>query len=201
MHSEKDYAHFSQKAKVRELQAEIKCEEARSPCSWCRGGCCKFGTECRKGLMVDSEYESAEDDAQEEEATVKEEMARWTVQTSAGRQVSTGCKRLEGEREARVRKQEFESKREPVMTVGEEDEEVYEEEGEELGYDGRYVVLMTSDEDEELMYETDRTGWERWITEEERLVEADRKKGEVQREGDDGRSTRRDPRVQWRAAG
>ena len=100
VHTEKEYEHFRQKEKVRALQAGIKCEEARSPCSWCVRGCCKFGTECRRGLMVDSEYESAEDDALEEEATVKGETASRTVKTSAGRQVSAGWKRLEGARGA-----------------------------------------------------------------------------------------------------
>ena len=40
VYTEKEYAHFRQKEKVRALQADIKCEEARSPCSWCMRGCC-----------------------------------------------------------------------------------------------------------------------------------------------------------------
>ena len=60
--------------------------------------------------MVDSEHESAADDALEEEATAKGETAIRTVKTSAGRQVSAGWKRLErsarrrsGSRSLRVR--------------------------------------------------------------------------------------------------
>ena len=49
-HGEKDYMHFDLKAKMREIEAEIRCEEAKMPCSWCRVGCCRYGTKCRKGL-------------------------------------------------------------------------------------------------------------------------------------------------------
>ena len=88
-HGEKDYMHFDRKAKMREIEAEIRCEEAKMPCSWCRRNCCRYGTKCRKGLMVDSGYESAEDDAMEDEATVKEELKKgqWeTVRASAPQQ-------------------------------------------------------------------------------------------------------------------
>ena len=146
-HSKKDYLHFDRKATMRKIEAELRCEEAKAPCAWCRRGCRRFGTTCRKGLMVDNEYESEEDDAMEEEATVKEELIRGTVENSASQCASAGRRRPERQREALVMRQEFEGKREKESTVEKLYNEVVDEFGEERGYEGIYTVLMTSDED------------------------------------------------------
>ena len=121
VHTAKEHEQFHQKEKMHALGEEIRCEEARSPCSWCAQDCCRFGEECRRGLKVDSEYESAEDDTQEAEATGQGKRAPRTVEGSTvGRTAPARWKKLEREREGQVRKMGFRSEGAPAKTVGEE---------------------------------------------------------------------------------
>ena len=71
-HSEEDYVHFGRRATLREEEADLRCTEAAVPCVFCAQGCCRYGAACWKGVVVDSEYESAEEYPMGDEATGQE---------------------------------------------------------------------------------------------------------------------------------